>query len=66
MIIRLSLAQQKTLLEWSGKINSAHFEEDCLPPGYELIVLVSVLGTIAEARVDSQTLDLGEVEVVVE
>ncbi len=66
MIIQLSKEQQQALLEWSGRINRAHFEEDSLPPGYELIVSVSFLGAIAEARSDSELLELGQVDVIVE
>ena len=66
VIIRLSNEQQQTLIEWSGRINRANYDEDCLPPGYDLIISVSFLGTTAEARSELETLDLGEVEVIIE
>ena len=67
MIIQLSKQQQTDLLEWSAKINWAHFEEECEPPGYDLVISVSHIGeNYAEARCGSQVLDLGEVEVSIE
>lgn len=67
MIIRLSNQKQSELLAWSAKINWAHFEEECEPPGYELAIFISHIGeNYAEARCGSKTLDLGEVDVIIE
>jgi hypothetical protein len=66
LIIRLSPEQQHDLLEWSERITAAHVGEDCLPPGYELIVSVSSEFATAEARCGSQRLDLGDVDVSLE
>lgn len=67
MIIRLSKQQQIDLLEWSAKINWAHFDEECIPPGYDLVISVShIEESWAEARCGSQILDLGEVDVTIE
>jgi len=67
VIIRLSKQQQSDLLEWSAKTNWAHFSEDCIPPGYDLVISVShVAEGWAEAKCGSQILDLGEVDVTFE
>ena len=67
MIIRLSKQQQSDLFAWSGKINWAHFMEECEPPGYDLVIFISHLGeNYAEARCGPSTLELGEVDVTIE
>ena len=67
MIIRLSKQQQDDLLEWSTKINCAHFDEECLHPGYDLVISVSpIVENYAEARCGSQVLVLGDVDVTLE
>lgn len=65
MLIRLSATQQQQLLAWEAKINQAHFEEECLPPGCDLVISVfrPVGQYYAEARFEGKILDLGEVEV---
>ena len=47
MLIRLSKEQQERLLAWSGKITSAHHNEDAMAPGYELIITFSMVGAEA-------------------
>lgn len=64
MIIRLSQRQQHNLLEWSGKITTAHTDEESIPPGYDPVIPVSSFPATAEARCGSQTLYLGDVEVI--
>ncbi len=63
MLIRLSAEQQNRLLAWNGKITAGHIEVECLPPGYDLVISVSSLGTTATARCGGMTLDLGDVEI---
>jgi hypothetical protein len=64
MIIHFSKQQQDDLSAWIGKINWAHFAEECEPPGYDLVISISHVGiNSAEARCGSQTLDLGDVDV---
>lgn len=67
MIIRLSLAQERKLLEWSGRHTEAEVNADCLPSGYVLeISITGPFGEYAQARAGSRVLDLGPVEVELE
>ena len=64
MHIRLSREQTECLLEWAGKINSAHFDADCEPPGYYLQVATGTgYPSSVEAISGSARLDLGDVDV---
>ncbi len=62
MIIRLSKQQQSDLLEWSAKLT----DEECLHPGYDLVISVSSIEDYAEARCGTQVLVLGDVDVTLE
>lgn len=62
--ICLSREQTACLLEWVGKITTAHVEADCEPPGYYLRIAVGAgYPSSIEATSGSSRLDLGDVEV---
>ena len=64
MHIRLSREQTECLLEWAGKITTAHFEADCEPPGYYLQIATGTgYPSCVEAISGSARLDLGDVDV---
>lgn len=64
MHIRLSREQTESLLEWAGKITTAHVEADCEPPGYCLQVSIGAgYPSCVEAISGSVRYDLGDVDV---
>ena len=63
--IQLSDDQAARLLAWIRQINLAHHQEECVPPGFDLVVTFSgPFGEWAEARCGGNTLDLGDVQAV--
>lgn len=67
MTIQLTKEQQDRLLEWSTRITKAHCLEGVMPPGYTLMIHVSLFGHEAEAFVDDHhRIELGDVEVLLE
>lgn len=63
MRIELTDEQRRRLLEWAGDITRAHVDADVEPPGYDLVVSIGSIESIARAVCGSQSLDLGEVHV---
>ena len=62
--ITLSPQQVKKANEWMGQINVAHFDEECIPPGYDIVISVAgPLGQWAKLRCEGKELNLGEVEI---
>ena len=62
MQITLSDEQVQLLRVFVERINSAHMDADCEPPGYSIeIGFGGPLGCDAVARCGPQSLDLGEV-----
>ncbi|MCF8160491.1 MAG: hypothetical protein K9J76_07295 [Polaromonas sp.] len=60
--ITLSPEQVQQVNEWMGPVNVAHFAEDCLPPGFELIIHVSLSDQWATLRCEGKEIELGDVE----
>lgn len=67
MMIRLSAEQERRLLRWAGSLTEAEINADVEPGGYELRVSITPgLGCFAEAIKGSWTLEIGEVEVILQ
>ena len=65
LTICLTEQQVQTVNAWIGEINCAHFEEESLPPGFDLIVSFGgPWGVSAIARSGNSELQLGEVSVI--
>lgn len=64
MTFFLTAEQVKLVNEWIGPINVAHFDEGCLPPGFEIVIsFAGPYGCRASARSCGEELELGEVEI---
>ena len=62
LTIHLTGEQVRRVNEWIGPINVAHFREECLPPGFEIVIsFAGPIGYWASARSDAKTIDLGNV-----
>lgn len=62
MRITLTPEQVQRLREFIGPVNVAHFNEECLPPGYEIVIaFAGPFGHWAIARFGKEELDLGAV-----
>jgi hypothetical protein len=61
VLITLSSEQVRKVNAWISPINIAHFVEECLPPGFDIVISVSPGEQTAVARCGSQQLELGEV-----
>lgn len=60
--IQLNSQQIDQVNRWIGEINMAHRQEECEPPGFEIVIsFVGPWGQSAEAKCGSATLDLGDV-----
>lgn len=64
MLITISPEQVQLLRELVEPINLAHFNEECEPPGYSILISFGgPYGNNAVGRCGNQTVDLGEVAV---
>ena len=67
MLIRIPLEQERRLLDWAGTLARAELDADLEPSGYTLqISFAPGLGWSAEAVSGTATLDLGDVEVLLQ
>lgn len=62
VVIRISSEQVLKANEWLSEINSSHLKEECLPPGFEVVIMVSPWEQNLGIRCDRKEIDLGEVE----
>ena len=64
MMITISPQQIEHLRALVEPINLAHFNEECEPPGYSILISFGgPYGNVAVGRCGDQTVDLGEVGV---
>ena len=64
MHITISPEQVQLLRELVEPINLAHFNEECMPPGYSILIsFCGPYGNDAVGKCGNQTVDLGEVAV---
>lgn len=64
LTISLSATQISKINDWMGKINVAHLNEECLPPGFEIVIsFAGPFGHWADAVCEDKKLELGEVEI---
>lgn len=61
--ITLSPEQVRKVNELMGSINMAHFAQECEPPGFEIIIHVSLGYQWATLRCGRKELDLGDVAI---
>ncbi len=61
VLITLSAEQVDKVNAWIAPINVAHFAEECMPPGFDIVISVSPGEQTAHARCGQQQLELGEV-----
>jgi hypothetical protein len=62
--ITLSHEQKITINEWIGNINIGHLNEECEPPGFDIVITVAGLyGTWAKVKCGNNELEIGEVEI---
>jgi hypothetical protein len=62
--ISLSASQISRINSWIYEINIAHSKEECLPPGFELVIsFAGPFGHWADAVCGDIKLELGEVEI---
>lgn len=61
MLITISPEQIERMRELIEPINLAHFNDDCEPPGYSILMsFCGPYGNFAVGRCGNQTVDLGE------
>jgi hypothetical protein len=61
MTFSLTEAQVKLIKDWMGPISVAHFHEECLPPGFEVVIsFAGPIGCWASARNCGQDIELGD------
>lgn len=67
MTIVLTDDQVKCVNEWIGPINVAHFKEECLPPGFEIVIsFAGPDGHWLSARSCGKELELGVAKITPE
>jgi hypothetical protein len=64
MVITLSNDQVEQVRGFVGQINVANFNEECEPPGYDIVIsFVGPYGTMGRARCEGNAIELGEIHV---
>ncbi len=62
--ITLTAEQVKNANEFLGRINWAHLQEDCEPPGFDIVISVAgPFGQRAKILCGKQSIDIGDVAV---
>ena len=62
--IILSHEQKTTINEWIEKINISHLNEECEPPGFDIIITVAgFYGTWGKVKCGNSELEIGDIEI---